>query len=59
MNARLPLAITTVACLILFAAIALVFTLVVTSLIIGGPIDFPGEPEIADAAGLASLVLAA
>jgi len=33
---------------ILFVSIAFVFVLVVTSLITGG-IEFPGEPEIADA----------
>ncbi|QLD13130.1 hypothetical protein [Microbacterium oleivorans] len=38
---------------ILFLSIAFVFVLVVTSLFTGG-IDFPGEPEIADAAGLAA-----
>ena len=58
MNARLPLAIVTLGCVVLFGAIAFLFALVITSMITGG-IDFPGGPEIADAAGLTSLVLAA
>lgn len=35
--------------LVLFASIALVFTFVITSLVLGGPIDFPGGPEVANA----------
>ena len=59
MNARIPLAVTTVAAAILFLSIAFVFTLVIASLVTGGPIDFLGEPEIADASGAAALILAA
>jgi hypothetical protein len=50
---RLPLAVTLLGCAILFAAIAFVFTLVVVSLVNGG-IEFPGEPEIADASAVLS-----
>jgi hypothetical protein len=45
-------------CVVLFGAIAFLFTLVIVSMINGG-IDFPGAPETADAAGLTSLILAA
>jgi hypothetical protein len=58
MNARIPLAIVTLGCVVLFGAIAFLFTLVIVSMLNGG-IDFPATPESADAAGLASLVLAA
>ena len=58
MNARIPLAIVTLGCVVLFGAIALVFTLVIAGMVTGG-IDFPGEPEIADASGVAALMLAA
>ncbi|RKT37163.1 hypothetical protein DEU34_1703 [Microbacterium sp. AG1240] len=59
MNARIPLVVTTVACAILFFSIAAVFALVIASLVTGGPIDFLGGPEIADASGTVALVLAA
>lgn len=51
MAARLPVILSLLGAAILFAAIALVFTLVIASLVMGG-VDFPGEPEIADAAAL-------
>lgn len=51
MAARLPVIISLLGAAILFAAIALVFSLVIASLVMGG-IDLPGEPEIADAAAL-------
>ncbi len=49
MAARLPVLLSLLGAAILFAAIALVFSLVIASLLMGG-IDLPGEPEIADAA---------
>lgn len=58
MNARIPLAIVTLGCVVLFGAIAFLFTLVIMSMISGG-IDFAGGPETADAAGQTALVLAA
>jgi hypothetical protein len=51
MVARLPVLFSLLGAAILFAAIALVFTLVIMSLVVGG-LDLPGEPEIADAAAL-------
>lgn len=55
-RAQLVIALGSIA--ILFLSIAFVFVLVVTSLVTGG-IDFPGEPEIADALGVPPFSLAA
>lgn len=60
MNSRLSLATTALACLILFAAIAFVFTLVIMTLVTGEAVDFVGGHQIPDAAtARAAMVLAA
>jgi hypothetical protein len=50
MNARVPVILSLFGAAVLFGSIALVFVMVIASLALGG-LDFPGEPEIADAAG--------
>jgi hypothetical protein len=54
----MPLLLTAFACVVMFGSIAFVGTLVVISLINGG-IEFPGEPEIADALAAVRIATAA
>ena len=58
MKARVPVLLSAFACVVIFGSIAFVSTLVAISMLNGG-IDFPGEPEIADAIGLSVAALRA
>lgn len=49
MRARLPLIASLAASAVMFGSILFLFALVVTSLVLGTEINFPGGPEIADA----------